>query len=192
MSSKENAAEGIQQPTAVQPATSFPAPQAQVRFCAQTGQPLTSLPAQQPPIRFCAQTGQPLAGNDISLPNHAQQLAAAQAVQQFPQALTPSPAPQAQVKFCAQTGQSLTENNKVNINIASEEELANLPGVSVALAKRAVVLREQAGNFTSVKDFGHQLKLQSHFLEQIERMAVVGSDVVQIPTPVRPGRKIDF
>lgn len=83
---------------------------------------------------------------------------------------------------------------KINLNIASEQELSNLPGVGVALAKRALELRSQIGGFVSVQDFHQRLGLMPHFAVQIEKMAFVDSSVLQEaqPSPEATGRVIDI
>lgn len=71
--------------------------------------------------------------------------------------------------------------NKLDLNIAAEQQLAALPGVGVVLAKRAVELRTQSGGFASVEDFCSRLQLMPHFVTQIQNLTFV--------SPPAPGRK---
>lgn len=75
---------------------------------------------------------------------------------------------------------------KVDINTATEQELSNLPGVGIALAKRAVQLRKDVGDFASVKDFCKKLELKPHFAVQIENLAFTQSQQSQSQNPQRP------
>ena len=77
-------------------------------------------------------------------------------------------------------------SQQVDINTATEQELSNLPGVGVALAKRAVQLRKQVGGFTSVQDFCKKLELKPHFTVQIENLAFVQSQQSQSQKPQGP------
>ena len=62
---------------------------------------------------------------------------------------------------------------KIDINTASEQELATLPGVGIAIAKRTAEMRKQIGGFSSVQDFCGRLELMPHFAVQIENLALV-------------------
>lgn len=63
----------------------------------------------------------------------------------------------------------------VNLNNCTEQQLADLPGVSIAQAKRAVAIRREIQGFASVEDFITRLKIRPHFKEQIEKCAFVSS-----------------
>jgi hypothetical protein len=60
----------------------------------------------------------------------------------------------------------------VDINQATEEELASLPGVGVVKAHRAVTRRAQHGGFTSVKELADFLELKPHERVAVEERAV--------------------
>lgn len=81
---------------------------------------------------------------------------------------------------------------KVNLNICSEQDLANLPGVGIALAKRAIEIREQTGGFASVQDFNQRLGLMPHFTVQIENLAFVTLIEPKITPTEDGGRVIDI
>ena len=82
---------------------------------------------------------------------------------------------------------------RINLNAATEQELANLPGISIALAKRAVELREQNGSFSSVHDFNQRVGLKPHHAVQIENLAFAES-ILPTVTPVenKKGRVLDI
>ncbi|MBM4139935.1 MAG: helix-hairpin-helix domain-containing protein [Nitrospira sp.] len=64
----------------------------------------------------------------------------------------------------------IVENKLLNLNSATEVQLAALPGVGPVLAKRAVSLQKQGG-FKSVDHFGEILGLKSHHMERIKTLA---------------------
>lgn len=83
---------------------------------------------------------------------------------------------------------------KVNLNTAAEQELANLPGVGVVLAKRALEMRAQNEAFASVQDFNQRLGLMPHFALQIENMAFIEQTMPQKSelSPENTGRVLDI
>ena len=55
----------------------------------------------------------------------------------------------------------------VDINHASAEELATLPGIDKRLARRIVHLRDEVGGFSSLYDLGHLLDLDAALVDGI-------------------------
>ena len=64
---------------------------------------------------------------------------------------------------------------KVNINTASEEEIATLPSVSKLMAKRIADYREANGPFKSVEDLKKVPRMSERTYARIEGMLTVGS-----------------
>ncbi|MDR1630658.1 MAG: helix-hairpin-helix domain-containing protein [Oscillospiraceae bacterium] len=102
------------------------------------------------------------------------------------------PADKAAALSASQTAPAITPEQKIDLNLCSEQELANLPGVGVALAKKAVEMRTQTGGFASVQDFCERINLMPHFAVQIEALAFA----VPVQTPVSSqedtGRVVDI
>lgn len=84
-----------------------------------------------------------------------------------------------------------TENpaGPVDVNSATVDELATLPGVTRSRARRAHRERERQGGFTSVEDFGESIGLQPHEIVRLRRLASCS------PRPRgerRFGRRVDY
>jgi DNA uptake protein ComE-like DNA-binding protein len=80
----------------------------------------------------------------------------------------------------------------VDLNHASEQELAALPSIGIILAKRAVDLRETRGGFRSVEDFGEALDLKPHKVERIRPLVSTSTPVQRSQPPESPGRVVDY
>ena len=78
------------------------------------------------------------------------------------EASRPAPAWAAELSEPAEISDSL-----VNINTCTQEELMKLPGVSVAMAMKAIAYREEHGGFETVDAFVDYLALKPHFAVQI-------------------------
>ncbi|WP_268777898.1 ComEA family DNA-binding protein [Microbacterium sp. Root166] len=77
----------------------------------------------------------------------------------------------------------------VDVNTATVDELATLPGVTRSRARRAHKERERQGGFTSVEDFGESIGLQPHEIVRLRRLASCS------PRPRgerRFGRRVDY
>jgi hypothetical protein len=60
----------------------------------------------------------------------------------------------------------------VDLNNASAEAIAGLPGIDEELARRAVAIREEVGGFDSVLDFAQLLDVPPHRVERLRDRAV--------------------
>jgi DNA uptake protein ComE-like DNA-binding protein len=84
--------------------------------------------------------------------------------------------------------------SSVDINKDPEDSLAELPGLNLILAKRAVQLRESGVYFDSAEDFGLALGLKPHIVKKIEPYVVIKplNDVPTQTTSKTKGRRIDI
>ena len=127
--------------------------------------------------------------------------------QRYPQQFIPNPIPrqpmsgvQSQPGYPPQnyapqpqsTQQITPPVQKIDLNNGSEQQLANLPGVGIVLAKKAIEIRMQIGGFVSVQDFNQRLGLMPHFAVQIENLALVMPLQPKTPPPESKGRVIDI
>ena len=81
----------------------------------------------------------------------------------------------------------------LDLNSATEQQLAGLPGVSVAMAKKAIMIRAHSGGFASADEFSRQLGLMPHFAIQIESLACASPpDRQPVPSRRDAGRVIDI
>jgi len=88
---------------------------------------------------------------------------------------------------------SKTVSSLVDINNDPEHSLAELPGVSLILAKKAIQLRESGVYFDSPEDFGFTLGLKPHVVEKIKPVIIINPrKEVQKPTSQTKGRRIDI
>ena len=61
----------------------------------------------------------------------------------------------------------------ININTASEEELATLPGITIIIAKKIIKYRDLHDGFKTKKEFFTEMKIKPHFQTQLEDLIVV-------------------
>ncbi|WML33264.1 helix-hairpin-helix domain-containing protein [Clostridium sp. OS1-26] len=83
----------------------------------------------------------------------------------------------------------------ININTASEGELASLPGIGLILAKKAINHRETKGSFNSIAEFAEILSLKPHVLERIKPLIIVNKIETESKTnefSSKIGRIVDF
>lgn len=80
----------------------------------------------------------------------------------------------------------------VDLNKASEEELAAVPGIGVILAKKAISIREQIGGFKTVEHFGELMNLKPHVLERIRPLVFLSESENVTPKADQTGRIVDF
>ncbi len=63
---------------------------------------------------------------------------------------------------------------KIDINSASEEELASLTGITIIDAKKAVAYREEHGGFSTVDEFFTCINAKPHIIVSLEPQLTVG------------------
>ena len=64
-------------------------------------------------------------------------------------------------------------NEKINLNTASSEEFARLPGIGPVLAQRIIDFRNQNGNFTSIDDLINVKGIGQRKLEKIRNSLIL-------------------
>ncbi|MBR1753858.1 helix-hairpin-helix domain-containing protein [bacterium] len=80
--------------------------------------------------------------------------------------------------------------NAVNINQASEQELAKLPGINIVIAKRIVKYRDLHNGFKTKQEFYDEIKLKPHFKEQID--SFISTEVIKKKEDNQESRIVDF
>ncbi|KAB2952685.1 helix-hairpin-helix domain-containing protein [Heliorestis acidaminivorans] len=92
---------------------------------------------------------------------------------------TESPKPQNSVKTVPSKIEEREEKAKkeekqlLDLNQASVDELASLPGIGPILAKKAVQVRESQQGFRQLEDFAAALQLKPHIVERIRPMVTI-------------------
>jgi len=69
----------------------------------------------------------------------------------------------------------ISKKSLLNINLCTEGELAELTGVGIILAKKAVKIRSEKGSFASVDEFIEKLNINPHYAKNLEEMLCCGS-----------------
>ncbi|EKF84964.1 helix-hairpin-helix domain-containing protein [Methanobacterium formicicum] len=82
----------------------------------------------------------------------------------------------------------------IDINNDPEDSLAELPGVSLILAKKAVQLRQSGIYYESAEDFGMALGLKPHIVEKIKPFIIINplNENQTLTEPEIKGRRIDI
>lgn len=70
-----------------------------------------------------------------------------------------------------------TKPKKLDLNSASQLEIALLPGIGPILAKNAINIRQSNGKFESVDDFCIKLKLKPHITKNIEKLVYCSKNI---------------
>nr|WP_239094303.1 helix-hairpin-helix domain-containing protein [Bacillus sp. B15-48] len=81
---------------------------------------------------------------------------------------------------------------KLDLNIASEAEIAKIPVVGLILAKRIVSVRQQIGGFQSFDEFVQIIGLKEHHAERIKHHVEISKFEKPATQPSRSGRLIDY
>lgn len=91
------------------------------------------------------------------------------------------------------TYKNIPKNNtdKININSCSEEELLNLPGINIALAKKTMEYRNTNNGFNSFEQFIDKMEIKPHFAIQLKDLIEVNKLEYKKDITVNKGRKLD-
>lgn len=107
--------------------------------------------------------------------------------------VAPPPAPQAPTPSVAvhssipEPDVSRDPEALLELNSASEEEIAALPGVGIILAKKAISVRQTKGGFCSIDEFMEILGLKPHIVVRIRPLVKVHPPE---PKPPQTGRRV--
>lgn len=80
-------------------------------------------------------------------------------------------------------GEEVVPAVKININTATQEELAQLKGIGEKLANRIIEYREQHGPFEKLEDILKVKGLGEKFLEENHARITVGEEVIEEEMP---------
>lgn len=86
----------------------------------------------------------------------------------------------------------VVSSSPVDINNCSESELAELPGVSVIMAKKLIKRRKEIGGFNNIEEFFAILKLNSHMQNQLKNLICVGKKSQRVEEKRSVERRVDF
>lgn len=64
-------------------------------------------------------------------------------------------------------------DESLDINKATEEEITNLPGINIILAKKIIEYRDLHNGFTSVDELYKEMKIKPHFQKQLDNLICV-------------------
>jgi DNA uptake protein ComE-like DNA-binding protein len=80
----------------------------------------------------------------------------------------------------------------VDINSATEEEIASIPAIGGLLAKKVVAVRDQEGGFRSLEHFAETLQLKPHVIEKIKPFVTFPTIEAAPKQSKHEGRVVDF
>ena len=58
----------------------------------------------------------------------------------------------------------------IDINTATQEEIAKLPGINIVMAKKIIIARDDIGGFLSKQEFYERFKIKPHFQSQMDKV----------------------
>ncbi|MCM1010211.1 MAG: helix-hairpin-helix domain-containing protein [Fusobacterium sp.] len=85
----------------------------------------------------------------------------------------PKPVPQKTVKTKDEAPIKLTNVKRIDINAASEHEIAKLPGISIIIAKKIIKYRTLHNGFKTLDEFYREMKIKPHFQEQLNDLICI-------------------
>ncbi|MBR1530888.1 MAG: helix-hairpin-helix domain-containing protein, partial [Eubacterium sp.] len=78
----------------------------------------------------------------------------------------------------------------IDLNSATEDEIAALPGLTIVDAKRAISYRDEHNGFANTDDFFNAISAKPHIMVKIEPMVTVIAQQVQKPQEPAGGRRM--
>lgn len=95
-------------------------------------------------------------------------------------------------QVASQTDTQLEVDTPIDVNTCSEEELANLPGVSLAIAKKSIRYRQENKGFGSIDEFYIVSGLKPHFVAQIGDKLICSKIESTLADDSPQGRRLDL
>lgn len=86
---------------------------------------------------------------------------------------------------------SSSSDSLLDLNVATEEQISDLPGVGIILAKKAIKHREESGKFHSVEEFFQLLQLKQYAIDRIRPLVVV-IESPSLPPQTNRRRLVDY
>ncbi|WP_379393070.1 ComEA family DNA-binding protein [Paenibacillus lentus] len=80
----------------------------------------------------------------------------------------------------------------IDINTASEAQIASIPEIGIVLAKRVVIKRQELGGFRSFEQFSQVMGLKEHTMRSIAQIVVFSQATSNNITQPKSGRIIDY
>ncbi len=75
--------------------------------------------------------------------------------------------------YFPQINKQNADANKLDINVATEEQLAQLPGISVIIAKKIIKYRDQHNGFSDLDEFFREMKIKPFFQTKLTPMITI-------------------
>lgn len=88
--------------------------------------------------------------------------------------------------------QEAQQINTVDVNTASEEEIAALPGLTIIDAKRAVDYRRENGPFRTSDEFFEAIRVKPHIMIKIQDLIAASAPVSVVEPESKGKRSIDL
>ncbi|HHW39154.1 MAG TPA: hypothetical protein GXX18_18285 [Bacillales bacterium] len=85
-----------------------------------------------------------------------------------------------------------SEGNVIDINKATEEEVAKVPGIGTLFAKKVISIREEVGGYKSFSHFVEVLSVKPHLVEKIKPYLHFPEEAVPQQMKKYEGRIVDF
>ena len=81
----------------------------------------------------------------------------------------------------------------IDLNVASEKDLASIAEIGPLLASKIILERQQIGRFTSYEHFTQVMDFKPHIAHKFKKhVTVIAVETSQPPTPSKQGRVIDY
>ncbi|WP_226681716.1 ComEA family DNA-binding protein [Sutcliffiella horikoshii] len=90
---------------------------------------------------------------------------------------------------------NVASTERININTATEKEIASIQGIGAIFAQKVVAARNEAGGFQSLDHFIDKLQIKPHVRMKLENRITFDMENQSVSSPEQPktqGRVIDY